>query len=91
MAGRASKGDRACIWRRELGAIICLVMTWLFLYGLVAPLQGPVARSLNGLDLSWLAGMLLYYALYRMGMVTPRAETREEMGEPSRVDRSAGA
>jgi hypothetical protein len=29
---------------------------------------------------------LLYYALYRLGMVTPRTETREEIGEPPRVD-----
>jgi hypothetical protein len=67
-------------------------MTWLFLYGLVAPLQGPIARALNGLDLSWLAGMLtaglLYYALYRLGMATPQTGAREEVGEPSRVDRS---
>jgi NCS1 family nucleobase:cation symporter-1 len=80
-------------------AMICLVVglftTWLFLYGLIAPLQGPVARALNGLDLSWLAGMLtagvLYYALYRLGMVAPRTETREEVGEPPRVDRSTEA
>jgi toxin CptA len=80
-------------------AMICLVVglftTWLFLYGLIAPLQGPIARALNGLDLSWLAGMLtaglLYYALYRLGMVTPRKETREEVGESPRVDRSTEA
>jgi purine-cytosine permease-like protein len=82
-------------WPAIICLIIGLVMTWLFLYGLVAPLQGPIARSLNGLDLSWLAGMLtaglLYYALYRLGMATPRAGAREEIGEPSRVDRSTEA
>jgi nucleobase:cation symporter-1, NCS1 family len=71
------------------------VMTWLFLYGLVAPLQGPIARALNGLDLSWLAGMLtgglLYYVLYRLGMATPRAAAREEVGEPPQVNRGTGA
>jgi nucleobase:cation symporter-1, NCS1 family len=68
-------------------------MTWLFLYGLVAPLQGPFARALNGLDLSWLAGMLtgglLYYVLYKLGMATPRA--REAVGDASRIDRSTEA
>jgi hypothetical protein len=34
---------------------------------------------------------LLYYALYRLGMATPRTESREEIGEPSRVDRSTEA
>ena len=67
-------------------------MSWLFLYGLVAPLQGPIARAAGGLDLSWLAGMLtaglLYYALYRLGVGTPRTEVRDEIDEPSRVDRS---
>lgn len=85
--------------RRQLDGdhlpIIGLIMTWLFLYGLVAPLQGPIARALNGLDLSWLAGMLtaglLYYALYRLGMVTPQAGAREEIGESSPVDRSTEA
>jgi nucleobase:cation symporter-1, NCS1 family len=69
-------------------------MTWLFLYGLVAPLQGPIARALNGLDLSWLAGMLtgglLYYALYKLGMATPRSGD-QEIGESPRVDRSTEA
>jgi nucleobase:cation symporter-1, NCS1 family len=82
-------------WAAIICLIIGLIMTWLFLYGLVAPLQGPIARSLNGLDLSWLAGMLtaglLYYTLYRLGMVTPQAGTREEIGEPSRADRSTEA
>jgi toxin CptA len=63
-------------WAAIISLLVGLVMTWLFLYGLVAPLQGPVARALNGLDLSWLAGMLtgglLYYALYKLGMATPR-------------------
>src|SRR5215210_7949480 len=81
-------------WAAIISLLVGLVMTWLFLYGLVAPLQGPVARALNGLDLSWLAGMLtgglLYYALYRLGMATPRAGG-QEIGESPRADRSTGA
>jgi nucleobase:cation symporter-1, NCS1 family len=82
-------------WAAIISLLVGLVMTWLFLYGLVAPLQGPIARALNGLDLSWLAGMLtgglLYYALYRLGMATPRAAAREEVGEPPQVNRGTGA
>ena len=82
-------------WAAMISLLVGLVMTWLFLYGLIAPLQGPVARALNGLDLSWLAGMLtagiLYYALYKLGMATPRTGAREEVGDPPQVDRSTEA
>lgn len=78
-------------WAAMVSLLVGLVMTWMFLYGLVAPLQGPIARALNGLDLSWLAGMLtaglLYYVLYRLGMVA----RREEMGDPSPVERGTEA
>jgi hypothetical protein len=51
------------------------------LYGLVGPLQGPIARALNGVDLSWAAGLLvtggLYYALCRLGFATPRVTVTE--------------
>jgi uncharacterized RDD family membrane protein YckC len=60
-------------WAAIISLLLGVVMTWLLLYGLVAPLQGPIARALNSLDLSWLTGGLLYYALYKLGMVTPRA------------------
>jgi len=82
-------------WAAIISLLVGLVMTWLFLYGLVTPLQGPIARALNGLDLSWLAGMLtgglLYFVLYRLGMATPGTDTREEAGEPSRVERGTQA
>jgi nucleobase:cation symporter-1, NCS1 family len=64
-------------------------LTWLFLNGLIPPLQGAAARALNGLDLSWLAGMLsaglLYYALYRLGFVTRGGTSRQETAGPSRA------
>jgi nucleobase:cation symporter-1, NCS1 family len=82
-------------WAAIISLLAGLIMTWLFLYGLVTPLQGPVARALNGLDLSWLAGMLtgglLYYTLYKLGMATPRAGAREEAGESSQVNRNTEA
>jgi len=60
-------------WAAMASLLLGLVATWMFLYGLVEPLQGPAASALNGLDLSWAVGMLtaggLYYALYRLGLV----------------------
>lgn len=64
-----------------ISLVVGLVVTWMFLYGLVTPLQGPVARALNGLDLSWLAGMLsaglLYYGLHRAGLGRERGRPAE--------------
>ena len=81
-------------WAAMVSLLVGLVMTWLFLYGLIPPLQGPIARAMNGLDLSWLAGMLsaglLYYALYRLGFVTRAGAARQEAVEPSRAG-DAGA
>ncbi|CAA9427600.1 MAG: Cytosine/purine/uracil/thiamine/allantoin permease family protein, partial [uncultured Rubrobacteraceae bacterium] len=58
------------------------------------PLQGAAARALNGLDLSWLAGMLsaglLYYVLYRLGFVTRGSAPPQGTVEPSRAG-DAGA
>jgi nucleobase:cation symporter-1, NCS1 family len=73
-------------WATIASLAVGLLVTWMFLYGLVEPLQGPLARSLNGLDLSWAAGMLvtgsLYYALYRLGVAKPRGgRSPEEVGE----------
>jgi nucleobase:cation symporter-1, NCS1 family len=80
-------------WAAMASLLIGLVVTWLFLYGLVAPLQGPIARALNGLDLSWLAGMLtaglLYFALHKLGIGAQRE--REELGEPARGEGRTGA
>lgn len=37
---------------------IGIVFTWLFMYGVVPLLQGPLAAAMGGIDLSWLAGGL---------------------------------
>jgi nucleobase:cation symporter-1, NCS1 family len=67
-------------WAAVGSLVVGLVVTWVFLYGLVGPLQGPVARALNGVDLSWAAGMLvtgtLYYGLARAGLANPRRRPR---------------
>ena len=88
-------------WAAMASLLFGLVMTWLFLYGVIPPPQGVAARAPNGLDLSWLAGMLSaglpYYALYRLGLVTrgvapartssrrPGPGTRRRKGPPVRT------
>ena len=68
-------------WAAVGSLVVGLVVTWMFLYGLVGPLQGPIARALNGVDLSWAAGLLvtgtLYYALCRLGIAAPRVVATE--------------
>ncbi|HEX5562086.1 MAG TPA: cytosine permease [Nocardioidaceae bacterium] len=50
-----------------------IVMTWLFMYGMVPALQGTVARAMNGVDLSWLAGGLTSALVYAaLGPVVAR-------------------
>jgi NCS1 family nucleobase:cation symporter-1 len=81
-------------WAAMISLLVGLVMTWLFLYGLVTPLQGPIARALNGLDLSWLAGMLtagvLYYVLYRLGLGKPQTEVGQGLDETTRAGGGTG-
>jgi cytosine/uracil/thiamine/allantoin permease len=70
-------------WAAVGSLVVGLVVTWMFLYGLVAPLQGPVARALNGVDLSWAAGLLvtgtLYYSLCRLGVASPRVAVADRL------------
>jgi nucleobase:cation symporter-1, NCS1 family len=56
-------------WRSLAALGVGLVAGWAFEYGTVPPFQGPIARTLDGLDLSWLAsivfGGLTYWLLCR--------------------------
>ncbi len=74
-------------WAAIGSLLVGLVVTWMFLYGLVTPLQGPIARALNGVDLSWAAGLIitgtLYYTLFRLGLATPRAASGELRVSPA--------
>jgi len=48
-----------------IAAFVCgITMTWLFMYGLVDALQGPIAKSMGGVDLSWLAGGVTSAVVY---------------------------
>jgi toxin CptA len=54
-------------WAGVVAFVCGITMTWLFMYGLVPALQGPIAKAMGGVDLSWLAGgitsALVYAAL----------------------------
>jgi NCS1 nucleoside transporter family len=66
-------------WAAIGSLLVGLVVTWSCLYGLVTPLQGPIARATGGFDLSWAVGLLvtgtLYYTLHRLGLTNPRRAT----------------
>jgi NCS1 nucleoside transporter family len=56
-------------WPAIIALVLGLAAGWAWEYGLVGPLQGPIAKALGNTDFSWAAGMLvaggLYYALAR--------------------------
>lgn len=51
-----------------------IAATWAFMYGSIPVLQGPGARLLGGVDLSWLAGGLIAAASY--ALLGPRVHRR---------------
>lgn len=54
-----------------------IVMTWLFMYGTVTALQGPIATNMGGVDLSWLAGGLTSAVIYAiLGPIALRQQDR---------------
>ena len=65
-------------WPAIVALVLGLAAGWAWEYGLVGPLQGPIAKALGNTDFSWAAGMLvagsLYYFLAR-GRVRAPAPT----------------
>src|SRR5436190_13729471 len=51
-------------WRAVVALVLGLAAGWAWQYGLVAPLQGPIAKALGNTDFSWAAGMLVAGGLY---------------------------
>ena len=51
-------------WAGMVSFFAGVVMTWLFMYGLVPAMQGPIAKAMHGVDLSWLAGGITSAVLY---------------------------
>ncbi|GLW09761.1 cytosine permease [Microtetraspora sp. NBRC 13810] len=65
-------------WSAVVAFLAGIVATWAFSYGVPEILQGPGARALGGIDLSWLAGALVsgvvYYAAGPRRAAVPAAE-----------------
>jgi cytosine/uracil/thiamine/allantoin permease len=51
-------------WAAIVALVLGLAAGWAWQYGLVGPLQGPIAKSLGNTDFSWAAGMLVAGGLY---------------------------
>jgi purine-cytosine permease-like protein len=51
-------------WAGVTALLAGIAATWLFMYGLIPIMQGPIAVALGGWDLSWLAGGLTSAAVY---------------------------
>jgi cytosine/uracil/thiamine/allantoin permease len=51
-------------WRAIVALVVGLAAGWAWEYGLVGPLQGPIAKALGNTDFSWAAGMVVAGGLY---------------------------
>jgi toxin CptA len=51
-------------WAGYVAFFTGIVATWLFMYGVTPLFQGPIARAMGGVDLSWLAGGLVAGGVY---------------------------
>jgi NCS1 nucleoside transporter family len=74
-------------WRSLAALAVGLISGWAFEYGTVSAFQGPIARATNGLDLSWLASIVLggstYWLLSRSEphLVSPPSLAHRDGGE----------
>jgi toxin CptA len=53
-----------------------MVATWMFEFGIPSYLQGPIAKQMGGIDLSWLAGALVAGILSYVALSRRRAPAR---------------
>ena len=64
------------VWGAIIPFLLGMVATWMFEYGVPSYLQGPIAKSMGGIDLSWLAGTIVagglsYITLSRRAAPSP--------------------
>jgi toxin CptA len=64
------------VWEAIIPFLLGMVATWMFEYGVPSYLQGPIAKSMGNIDLSWLAGSIVagglsYLALSRRPAHSP--------------------
>jgi purine-cytosine permease-like protein len=81
--GRSRLGDFR--WDAIVAFVAGIVATWFFEYGIPSALQGPGAKALDGIDLSWLAGALTAGVLY----AALAARRRSAAGLPESAPRRA--
>lgn len=67
-------------WPAIVAFVLGIVATWSFEYAEPSWLQGPAARALGGIDLSWLAGAVVAGLAYWIGLTMTR--TRSPMATP---------
>jgi nucleobase:cation symporter-1, NCS1 family len=70
------------VWEAIIPFLLGIVATWMFEYGIPTWLQGPVAKSMGGIDLSWLAGALVAGVLSYVAM-SRRTSPASEVGAGS--------
>jgi cytosine/uracil/thiamine/allantoin permease len=61
-------------WDAIIAFVAGIVATWCFEYGIPSALQGPAAKAMNGVDLSWLAGFVVAAVIYG-ALAAPRRRT----------------
>ncbi|UKA63678.1 purine-cytosine permease family protein [Arthrobacter sp. FW306-04-A] len=61
-------------WAGITALLVGIFATWLFMYGVLPIMQGPIATAMGGIDLSWLAGGVVAAAVYRA--LGPRVHAR---------------
>jgi nucleobase:cation symporter-1, NCS1 family len=63
-------------WPAVLAFLVGIVATWVFSYSVPVFLQGPGARALGGMDLSWLAGVVVSGLAYYLAGARSAARLR---------------
>jgi toxin CptA len=76
-------------WAGIVSLLVGIFCTWLFMYGLIPVMQGPIAVALGGWDLSWLAGGLTSAAAY--AILGPRAHRKYVLADENHVSAAASA
>jgi toxin CptA len=68
------------VWEAIIPFLIGIVATWMFEFGIPSYLQGPAAKHLGGIDLSWLAGALVAGVLSYVAMSRRTAAAAPALG-----------
>ncbi len=63
-------------WSALIAFVVGMVATWAFEFGIPTYLQGPGAKALGNVDLSWLAGALVAGVVYAVLSTTEKGQVR---------------